>query len=209
MTSRLYPPTPPHLVKGHNCQNPRCRSLSSGALQPTPPPKPARSKERGEAHSRPIQGKQTTREISEPDVRAQPVTTTPPPLRESTQEQRPEHTKRGRAPQSITDRGTLPLWRMRYLTDAQGTTTYHPPSKRDENRVSCLNPQPKPAKEPTQQAIHPPPPSSRGRTTQGLRWEQSTTSESGTAASQEPPKPPAGKTYSNAPWPHSPSHADH
>lgn len=41
----------------------------------------------------------------------------------------PTGTQKGRAPKSITDRGALPLRRMRHLTDAQGTTTYHPPNK--------------------------------------------------------------------------------
>lgn len=38
--------------------------------------------------------------------------------------------KKGRAPRSITDRGALPIWRTRHLTDTQGATTYHPPNKR-------------------------------------------------------------------------------
>lgn len=78
MTKQVIPPTPPHLAKGHNCPKPRYSALRSGALQPTPPPKPARSKEKGERRTpAPTQGKQTTREIPGSGVRAQPVTTTP------------------------------------------------------------------------------------------------------------------------------------
>lgn len=54
MTKQVIPPpTPPHLAKGHNCQNPRCRSLRSGALQPTPPETSKKQRKGGEAHSRP------------------------------------------------------------------------------------------------------------------------------------------------------------
>ena len=90
MTSRLYPP-PPHLAKGHNCPNPRSRSLSSGALDP---PKPARSKERGGAHSRPHP--RQADHARNPRIRCTGAAGNhhppPPPLREATPlKQRPGH----------------------------------------------------------------------------------------------------------------------
>lgn len=92
MTKQVIPPpTPPHLAKGHNCQNSRCRSLRSGALQPTPPETGKKQRKGGEAHSRPHP--RQADHARNPRIRCTGAAGNhPPPLRESTQEQRPEHT---------------------------------------------------------------------------------------------------------------------
>lgn len=129
---------------------------------------------------------------------------------------RPQHTrakhrhKKGEGPTIRNGSQGPPYSRMRHLTDTHGAPPTSPTNQVGKNRVRCLNPRL------NSQGTHPAghtPPSTGGRRSitqlPGPIGEQSTTSELGTAASQWPPKLPAGKTYSNAPWPHSPSHADH